>query len=29
MPPLFYQSFWGLVGPDVSQAILFYLNLGS
>ena len=29
MPPLFYQSFWGLVGPDVSQAILFCLNLGS
>ena len=26
MPPLFYQSYWSLVGSDVSQSILHYLN---
>ena len=29
MPPLFYQSYWSLVGSDVSEAILHYLNTGS
>ena len=26
MPPLFYQSYWSLVGSEVSQSILHYLN---
>ena len=26
MPPLFYQSYWSLVGSDVSTTILHYLN---
>ena len=26
MPPLFYQSYWSLVGTDVTKAILMYLN---
>ena len=29
MPPLFYQSYWSLLGSDVSTTILHYLNLGS
>ena len=29
MPPLFYQSYWSLVGSDVIEAILHYLNTGS
>ena len=29
MPPLFYQSYWSLVGTDVTKAILSYLNLGT
>ena len=29
MPPLFYQSYWSLVGSDVSQSILHYLNTGT
>ena len=29
MPPLFYQSYWSLVGNDVIEAILHYLNIGS
>ena len=28
MPPLFYQSYWSLVGSDVSTTILHYLNSG-
>ena len=26
IPPLFYQSYWSLVGSDISQSILHYLN---
>ena len=26
MPPLFYQSYWFLLGSDVTKAILIYLN---
>ena len=29
MPPLFYQSYWSLVGPKVTKAILLYLNSGT
>ena len=29
MPPLFYQSYWSLVGSDVSQSILHYPNIGT
>lgn len=29
MPPLFYQNFWSLVGGDVTNSILYYLNSGS
>ena len=29
MPPLFYQSYWSLVGNDVIETILHYLNTGS
>ena len=29
MPSLFYQSYWSLVGSDVIEAILHYLNTGS
>lgn len=29
MPPLFYQSYWSLLGKDILQAILLYLNSGS
>ena len=29
MPPLFYQSYWSLLGSDVSTTILHYLNSGS
>ena len=26
MPPLFYQNYWNLVGTDVSQSVLSFLN---
>ena len=26
MPPIFYQNYWSLVGSDVIDAILMYLN---
>ena len=29
IPPLFYQSNWSLVGSNVSQSILHYLNTGT
>lgn len=29
MPPLFYQVYWSLLGNDIIQAILLYLNSGS
>ena len=29
MPPLFYQSYWSLLGFDMSTTILHYLNSGS
>ena len=29
MPPLFYQSYWSLVGPDVAKSILLYVNSGN
>ena len=29
IPPLFYQSYWSLVGSKVSQSILHYLNTGT
>ena len=29
MLPLFYQSYWSLVGTDVTKAILLYLNSGT
>ena len=29
MPPLFYQSYWPLLGNDVTQSILHSLNSGS
>ena len=29
MPPLFYQSYWSLIGSDVAQTILHYLNTGT
>ena len=29
MPPLFYQSYWSLLGSDVATTILHYLNSGS
>ena len=28
MPPLFFQTYWSLVGPNVKEAILMYLNFG-
>ena len=28
MPPLYFQTYWSLVGPDVKEAILMYLNSG-
>ena len=28
MPPLFYQSYWSLLGSNVSHSILHYLNSG-
>ena len=29
MPPIFYQNYWSLVGSDVTDAILMYLNTGT
>ena len=29
MPPLFYQNYWTLLGNDVTQSILHYLNSSS
>ena len=29
MPPIFYQNYWDLIGSDVSQTILSYLNSAS
>ena len=29
MPPIFYQNYWSLVGNDVTNAILMYLNIGT
>ena len=29
MPPLFYQNYWILLGNNVTQSVLHYLNLGS
>ena len=29
MPPIFYQNYWSLVGNDVTDAILMYLNMGT
>lgn len=29
MPPLFYQSYWPLLGNDVTQSVLHFLNSGS
>ena len=29
MPPLFYQNYWTLLGNDVTQSVLHYLNLSS
>ena len=29
MPPLFYQNYWTLLGNDVTQFVLHYLNSGS
>ena len=29
MPHLFYQSYWSLIGSDVAQTILHYLNTGT
>ena len=29
MSPLFYQNYWTLLGNDVTQSVLHYLNLGS
>lgn len=29
MPPTFYQNYWSLVGSDVTNAILMYLNTGT
>ena len=29
MPPLFYQNYWSLVGPEVTKALLLYLNSGT
>ena len=26
MPPIFFQSFWRLIGDDVSKAVLDFLN---
>lgn len=28
LPPLFFQQFWSIVGPDVSSVILSFLNSG-
>lgn len=28
MPPLFYKTYWSLLGSDVSHSILHYLNTG-
>ena len=27
MPPLFYQHYWNLIGDDISNTVLHYLNL--
>ena len=29
MPLFFYQSYWSLVGNDITEAILIYLNSGT
>ena len=29
MPPLFYKNYWTLLGNDVTQSVLYYLNSGS
>ena len=29
MPPIFHQNYWSLVGNDVTDAILMYLNTGT
>ena len=29
MPPIFYQNYWSMVGNDVTDAILMYLNTGT
>ena len=29
MPPIFYQHYWSLVGSDVVDNILYFLNLGN
>ena len=29
MPPLFYQNYWNLIGTDVSQFVLSFLNYAS
>ena len=29
MPPIFYQHYWSLVGSDVVDDILYFLNLGN
>ncbi len=28
LPPLFYQKYWHVVGPDVTKGVLSYLNSG-
>ena len=29
MPSIFYQNYWSLIGNDVTEAILLYLNTGT
>ena len=29
MPPLFYQHYWNLVGDDICQSVLTFLNSAS
>ena len=29
MPPLFYQHYWNLIGDDISNTVLHYLNSGT
>ena len=29
MPPLFYQYYWNLIGDDISNTVLHYLNSGT